>query len=203
MKVEDYRRHDAVGLAALISRGEVGAAQVLEAAIAVAEAADPELGDGGGSIRVPRARCGLFSLKPGRGRTLAGPGHAELMFGASVNGVVLGPVRDTAAFLDVITGFEQAVRSWRSHRSGRTATRSAETRAGRASASRPTRHSARRSIGRRCRPAQCGGPYSTNSATTSWTPSRRSTATASYAASLRWCCICALWSTRRRPVRLR
>jgi amidase len=44
MKVEDYRRHDAVGLAALISRGEVGAAQVLEAAIAVAEAADPELG---------------------------------------------------------------------------------------------------------------------------------------------------------------
>jgi amidase len=44
MKVEDYRWHDAVGLAALISRGEVGAAQVLEAAIAVAEAADPELG---------------------------------------------------------------------------------------------------------------------------------------------------------------
>ena len=41
MKVEDYRQHDAVGLAALISRGEVGAAQVLEAAIAVAEAADP------------------------------------------------------------------------------------------------------------------------------------------------------------------
>jgi amidase len=90
-------------------------------------------------------------------RTLAGPSDAELMFGASVNGVVLGTVRDTAAFLDVITGFEQAVRSWRSHRSGRTATRSAETRAGWASASRPTRHSARRSTGRRCRPAQCGG----------------------------------------------
>ena len=44
MDVDDYRRHDAVGLAALISRGEVGAAEVLEAAIAVAEAADPELG---------------------------------------------------------------------------------------------------------------------------------------------------------------
>jgi amidase len=41
MKVDDYRRHDALGLAALISRGEVGAAQVLEAAIAAADAADP------------------------------------------------------------------------------------------------------------------------------------------------------------------
>ena len=44
MDVDDYRRHDAVGLAALISRGEVGAAEVLDAAIAVADAVDPKVG---------------------------------------------------------------------------------------------------------------------------------------------------------------
>ena len=44
MDADDYRRHDAVGLAALISRGEVGAAEVLEAAIAVADAVDPDVG---------------------------------------------------------------------------------------------------------------------------------------------------------------
>jgi amidase len=44
MKSEEYRHHDAVGLAALISRGEVSAAEVLTAAIAAADAVDPELG---------------------------------------------------------------------------------------------------------------------------------------------------------------
>ncbi|MEI5103533.1 amidase family protein [Streptomyces sp. PmtG] len=59
--------------------------------------------DGGGSIRIPAACCGLFGLKPGRGLVPAGPGHGELLLGAATDGVVSRSVRDTAALLDVLT----------------------------------------------------------------------------------------------------
>jgi Asp-tRNA(Asn)/Glu-tRNA(Gln) amidotransferase A subunit family amidase len=62
--------------------------------------------DGGGSIRIPAACCGLVGLKPGRGLTPSGPAAAEFMHGASVEGVVSRTVRDTAAMLDVISGGE-------------------------------------------------------------------------------------------------
>ena len=62
--------------------------------------------DGGGSIRVPAACCGLVGLKPGRGLTPSGPVTGESMHGAAVQGVVSRSVRDTAAMLDVISGGE-------------------------------------------------------------------------------------------------
>ncbi|MBL6752501.1 MAG: amidase [Nevskia sp.] len=60
--------------------------------------------DGGGSIRIPAACCGLFGLKPGRGRVPTGPEHGELLHGAAVDHVLTRSVRDSAAMLDVLAG---------------------------------------------------------------------------------------------------
>lgn len=68
--------------------------------------------DGGGSIRIPAAACGLFGLKPGRGRISLGPTMGEGMFGAAQQGVVSRSVRDTAASLDVLQGPEPHAPYW-------------------------------------------------------------------------------------------
>jgi amidase len=60
--------------------------------------------DGGGSLRIPAACCGLFALRPSRGRVSPGPGIGEVWFGASTEGVISRSVRDSALALDVLQG---------------------------------------------------------------------------------------------------
>ncbi len=76
------------GSAAAVAAGLVGAA----------------LGsDGAGSIRIPSAWCGLFGLKPQRGRVSLAP-RSRAWYGLSVNGVLSRTVADTALFHDVASG---------------------------------------------------------------------------------------------------
>jgi amidase len=60
--------------------------------------------DGGGSIRIPAACCGLFGLKPSRGRVTLGPRFGELWNGAVIGHAVTRSVRDSAGLLDVVSG---------------------------------------------------------------------------------------------------
>ncbi len=81
-----------------VTGGSSGGAAALVAAgvVPVAHASD-----GGGSIRVPSACCGLVGLKPSRGRVPLTPDIAEGWYGLAVQHSVTRSVRDSAAMLDL------------------------------------------------------------------------------------------------------
>jgi len=60
-------------------------------------------GDGGGSIRIPSACCGLFGLKPQRGRVTTAP-HPHLWWALGTVGPLTRSVLDSALVYDVIRG---------------------------------------------------------------------------------------------------
>ena len=62
-------------------------------------------GDGGGSIRLPSAACGLFGLKPTRGRVSSAP-HPDMWVSLSTLGPLTRSVVDSAIVYDVIRGNE-------------------------------------------------------------------------------------------------
>lgn len=66
--------------------------------------------DGGGSLRIPAACCGLVGLKASRGRISRGPDLGDDML--STNGALTRTVADSALLLDVMAGYEVGDATW-------------------------------------------------------------------------------------------
>jgi amidase len=66
--------------------------------------------DGGGSVRIPAACCGLVGLKPTRGRISPAPELGDSSLG--IDGMLTRTVADTAAILDVLAGYESGDATW-------------------------------------------------------------------------------------------
>jgi amidase len=66
--------------------------------------------DGGGSLRIPAACCGLIGLKPSRGRVSRGPDLGESFL--ACDGVLTRTVAETAQVLDVLAGYEVGDATW-------------------------------------------------------------------------------------------
>jgi len=86
-----------------LSRSAGGSSGGAAAAVAAGLAPAAQGSDGGGSIRIPSSVCGLFGIKPSRGRISEGPLVPDLV-GLGVNGPLARTVADAALLLDVMSG---------------------------------------------------------------------------------------------------
>jgi amidase len=86
-----------------LSRSAGGSSGGAGAAVATGLAPAAQGSDGGGSIRIPSSVCGLFGIKPSRGRVSEGPLVPDLA-GLGVNGPLARTVADAALLLDVMSG---------------------------------------------------------------------------------------------------
>jgi len=86
-----------------LDRSTSGSSGGTAAAVASGMVAAGIGGDGGGSIRLPASWCGLFGLKPQRGRVSMGP-HARLWRSLGTAGPLTRTVVDSALIYDVISG---------------------------------------------------------------------------------------------------
>ena len=82
------------------------------AAVAAGIAPAAHGSDGGGSIRIPASCCGLFGMKPTRGRLPDGPYAGEGWAGMATDGFLTRSVRDTAVLLDATAGADLGAPYW-------------------------------------------------------------------------------------------
>jgi amidase len=87
-----------------LARSSGGSSGGAAAAVAAGIVPAAHATDGGGSIRIPSHCCGVFGLKPSRGRTPFGPVLGEGWNGLSAHHVVSRDVADSALLLDVVHG---------------------------------------------------------------------------------------------------
>jgi amidase len=87
-----------------VSHSPGGSSGGSAAAVAAGVVPAAHASDGGGSIRIPAAHCGLVGLKPSRGRNSFAPSLGERWSGCSCEGFVTRSVRDTAVLLDITSG---------------------------------------------------------------------------------------------------